>query len=280
MPSTLIGSHADRPKYLRIADVLGRELALGVLGPHGRLASERRLAERFDVNRQTVRAALHELRAAGLIVTERRGTRAAVDHRGPERPARSGASAPRPAPEATGPAPEAPDAFAPSPGAPYAAARTGPRGGVRLIGVPPALAELLGMAPGERTLVHRRRGAAPAAGEPGPRDEVSYLAPTAVAADPLLAAVRERIERGLPVDPRALVDRLTEAERRGPVAETLTLTRGERISPDAARLTVRRTLRDPAGRLLAVTDLDFPGWEQITLRRAPSALADTAFSVR
>ncbi|MFD8985234.1 GntR family transcriptional regulator, partial [Streptomyces sp. NPDC059564] len=72
------GGQAVMPKYQRIAAALRDELDRAAAhGSGGRLPSERTLAARYGVNRQTVRAALQELRADGLIVTGRRGTRAA-----------------------------------------------------------------------------------------------------------------------------------------------------------------------------------------------------------
>ncbi|MEU3778627.1 GntR family transcriptional regulator, partial [Streptomyces sp. NPDC032472] len=72
------GGPAAMPKYQRIAAALRHEIEHAEHGPGGRLPSERTLAARYRVNRQTVRAALQQLREEGLIVTERRGTRSAV----------------------------------------------------------------------------------------------------------------------------------------------------------------------------------------------------------
>ncbi|RSS97646.1 GntR family transcriptional regulator [Streptomyces sp. WAC05292] len=72
------GGPAAVPKYQRIAAALRQELQGAAQGPGGRLPSERALAARYRVNRQTVRAALQQLRDDGLIVTERRGTRSAA----------------------------------------------------------------------------------------------------------------------------------------------------------------------------------------------------------
>lgn len=54
---------AAMPKYQRIAAALRHELARAAGSPGGKLPSERSLAARYGVNRQTVRAALQELRA-------------------------------------------------------------------------------------------------------------------------------------------------------------------------------------------------------------------------
>ncbi|MBO3085225.1 GntR family transcriptional regulator [Cellulomonas fengjieae] len=57
-----------RPLYERVADEIRAELARDA-GTGTRLPSERRLVERFGVSRVTVRAALNELKAQGVLVS-------------------------------------------------------------------------------------------------------------------------------------------------------------------------------------------------------------------
>ncbi|MFE6840873.1 GntR family transcriptional regulator, partial [Streptomyces sp. NPDC057705] len=52
------GGPAAMPKYQRIAAALRRDLERAARTPGGRLPSERSLAARYEVNRQTIRAAL------------------------------------------------------------------------------------------------------------------------------------------------------------------------------------------------------------------------------
>lgn len=64
----------SRSLYEACADVLGREIAQGVLKPGQRLASERALADSLGFTRLTVRRALRELAERGLLEPdERRG---------------------------------------------------------------------------------------------------------------------------------------------------------------------------------------------------------------
>ncbi|MEU6890390.1 GntR family transcriptional regulator [Streptomyces sp. NPDC046557] len=235
---------AAMPKYQRIAAALRRELDRASRSPGGKLPSERSLAERYGVNRQTVRAALQELRAEGLVVTGRRGT--------------------RPAPTA------APTPLAPAParstrpaGAPVATTQ----GRLTLVSVPPSFAALLGMRGGERTLVHHHRELGPA-GETR-RHAVTYLCPRVVARTPELAELRERVAaRDLDLTP--LERWLERAATQGRTVETLTMTRTTHppaTATPACGLTVRRALHDPSGRLLALTDLAFPAWDRLTFHR-------------
>ena len=54
-----------------VADAIRTRLAVGELRPGDRLPPERVLAERLGVGRMTVRQALRELAAEGLLVTSR-----------------------------------------------------------------------------------------------------------------------------------------------------------------------------------------------------------------
>jgi GntR family phosphonate transport system transcriptional regulator len=62
----------DRPVrvWARIADALARDIAAGRPAPGDRLPGEQALAERFDVNRHTVRQALKSLADRGLVRVE------------------------------------------------------------------------------------------------------------------------------------------------------------------------------------------------------------------
>ncbi|MGW6409094.1 GntR family transcriptional regulator [Streptomyces vinaceus] len=246
------GPAAAMPKYQRIAAALRSELERAAHTAGGRLPSERTLAARYQVNRQTVRAALQHLREDGLIVTGRRGTRSAAagtaDTTGTAGTAdTTGTAGPvRPAP-APAPAPE--------------------QSWLTLVSVPPSLAGLLGMRGGERTLVHHRRERGPS-GETL-RDAVTYLCPRVIAGAPELARYRDRPAVVRDEDLGPLHRWLDRAAEQGRVAETLTMTRSSH--PSAAGpgcgLNVRRTLHDDSGRLLAVTDLAFPTWNRLTFHR-------------
>ncbi|MFE2528374.1 GntR family transcriptional regulator [Streptomyces sp. NPDC059382] len=233
------GAPAAMPKYQRIAAALRQELDHTAQIPGARLPSERSLAARYQVNRQTIRAALQHLRADGLIVTGRRGTRPVA--------------APAPVPTA-----------APAIGSVPA------RCWVAYVSPAPTHAALLGMRGGERTLVHHRRERH-SAGETL-QHAVTYLSPVVVAATPELSALcRHGAVRDEDLGPlHRWLDRATATGR---VAETITMTRTSRpsTSSTACRLSVRRTLHDGSGRLLAVTDLTFPTWDRLTFHRDRAA---------
>ncbi|MGW4683748.1 GntR family transcriptional regulator [Streptomyces sp. NPDC004244] len=278
------GGPAAVPKYQRIAAALRQELEAAVHGPDGRLPSERTLAARYRVNRQTVRAALQHLREDGLIVTERRGTRSALPAPPPVGRTADAAAAPPARPGSAGGSvtagPEAgPGGLAEAPPAPVPTA--GPaavaapvaviaQDWLARVSVPPPLAALLGMRDGERTLVHHRRERGPAGQTL--QHAVTYLCPRALARTAELAAYR---------DPATVRDEdlgplhrwLDRAAERGRVAETLTMTRSSHpgSAAPACGLTVRRTLHDDFGRLLAVTDLAFPTWDRLTFHRDRAA---------
>ncbi|WP_406513420.1 winged helix-turn-helix domain-containing protein [Streptomyces sp. NBC_00161] len=251
------GGPAAVPKYQRIAAALRRELE-SAAAPGGRLPSERTLAARYQVNRQTVRAALQHLREDGLVVTGRRGTRSAVEApAAPRRRAAAQAAGPVAVPRA---APAA--ATAAVPAAETAQSR------LTLVTVPPSLAALLGMQGGDRTLVHHRRERGPS-GETL-RQAVTYLCPRVIAESPELARYRYRDRSAVRDEDLGPLHRwLERAADQGRVAETLTMTRSSHPQAAAAvcGLTVRRTLHDGTGRLLAVTDLAFPTWDRLTFHR-------------
>ncbi|MFJ3876158.1 GntR family transcriptional regulator [Streptomyces sp. NPDC090077] len=246
------GGPAAMPKYQRIAAQLRDELDRAARTSGGRLPSERTLAARYEVNRQTVRAALQELRADGLVVTGRRGTRAAV---------LPGSGRPTPAASRTAPA-----------------RRDGPgprltRTRLALVTVPPALGALLGMGGGERTLVHQRHVYGPDGR--AVRHAVTYLCPRAVARTPELAAYLDRPHGARGEDLGPLHRWLERAAARGRTSETITMTRTSHPAgaAPACGLSVRRTVHDGSGRLLAVTDLAFTDWDRLTFHREPEAIA-------
>lgn len=73
------------PLWKSIADTLTREIAQGQYGPGDKLPTESRLAERFGVNRHTVRHALATMVEEGLVFT-RRGAGAFIVQRPAEYP--------------------------------------------------------------------------------------------------------------------------------------------------------------------------------------------------
>ncbi|MFB6821127.1 GntR family transcriptional regulator [Streptomyces virginiae] len=260
------GGQAVMPKYQRIAAALRRDLDRAARTPGGRLPSERSLAARYQVNRQTIRAALQCLREDGLVVTGRRGTRPAV-------------------PVAAGlPVVVAGPIVAAVSGTPAEAPSVGPaptRSWTTYVTVPPSLGTLLGMSGGDRTLVHHHRERGPA-GETL-RDAVTYFSPGAVARSPELAALRNRTATtsAREQDLTALHRWLDRAAAGGRVAEILTMTRvtHPRAAAPACGLTVRRTLHDGSGRLLTVTDLAFPTWDRLTFHRDRRDHATTGFRI-
>ncbi|MGW6685236.1 GntR family transcriptional regulator [Streptomyces sp. NPDC054961] len=263
------GGPAVMPKYQRIAAALRQELDRTALVPGATLPSERSLAVRYQVNRQTIRAALQHLRDDGLVVTGRRGTRPALQHQVPVRQqqeTRQPDPVPAPVTAASVSEPTAPSpATAPEPGS--------AQSWLTLVTLAPALAEQLGMTGGERTLVHHHRENGP--GGRTRRHAVTYLCPRAVAGSPELAGYRERAAAGVrDEDLRPLHLWLERTTRAGRIAETITMTRTtfpRAATPAGGGLSVRRTLYDAAGRLFAVTDLAFPTWDRLTFDRTHPA---------
>ncbi|MFD3696171.1 GntR family transcriptional regulator [Streptomyces sp. NPDC058646] len=242
------GGPAAMPKYQRIAAALRRDLDRTAHTAGGRLPSERSLAARYQVNRQTIRAALQHLREDGLVVTGRRGTRPVAGS--------VAATGPQPAVRPATPAPA--------------------QSWLTLVTVPPSLAALLGMRGGDRTLVHHRRERGPAGD--AVQHAATYLSPGVVARTPELARYRDRAARVRDEDLGPLHRWLERAAADGRLAETITMTRATQPqgpSPTCG-LSVRRTLHDSSGRLLAVTDLSFPTWDRLTFHRDP---AESGFRV-
>ncbi|MFJ6048447.1 winged helix-turn-helix domain-containing protein [Streptomyces sp. NPDC092307] len=280
------GGQAAMPKYQRIAAALRSDLDRAAHAPGGRLPSERSLAARYQVNRQTIRAALQYLREDGLVVTGRRGTRPVVPVPVAAVPALAAAVSGVPAAGSSA-EPSAGSSAEPSAGSsvrPSAGPSAGPaaaRSWAAYVTVPPSLSALLGMAGGDRTLVHHHRERGPA-GETL-RDAVTYFGPGAVARSPELAALRNRAATtgAREQDLLALHRWLDRAAAGGRVAETLTMTRVTHPQTATATcgLTVRRTLHDSSGRLLTVTDLAFPTWDRLTFHRDRRDHATTGFRI-
>ncbi|MEU0370172.1 GntR family transcriptional regulator [Streptomyces sp. NPDC006283] len=228
------------PAYRRIAVALGRDIRDGRIEPGSRLPAERALARRFGVNRQTVRVALQLLREQGFVTTEKRGsfTRA---------------------PAAAAPLVE-PSYF---PGG--ADSLLGPRTEARLnaVSVAPEMAAVLGLAPGETTLVHHHR-TFDADGE-SVQDAITHFTRTAITEVPELRRYHRR-PPGRQPELRLRYEWMDRAGLAPRVRESITVTR-----PDTApsqerhpRLSVRRQVHDARGRLLEVTDLCFsPRWEEV-----------------
>ncbi|MFI5979865.1 GntR family transcriptional regulator [Streptomyces sp. NPDC051555] len=239
MPSPSRGDGpAVMPKYQRIAAALRQELERTARTPGAKLPSERVLAARYQVNRQTVRAALQHLREDGLIVTGRRGTRSVSAVQPPAHPARQSTPA------------------APS------------QNWLTHVTVAPSLAALLSMSGGERTLVHHHRTLGPS-GETL-HHAVTYLCPAVVAGTPELAGYRDRAATApRDEDLRPLHRWLEHVATTARTAETITMTRTTHPSATTAAsgLSVRRTLHDAAGRLLTVTDLAYPTWDRLIFHR-------------
>lgn len=65
---------ADRPVYKQLADLLRDRIHRGELLPGQRLPAEHGLAQEHGISRDSVRKAMQQLRAEGLITTELRGS--------------------------------------------------------------------------------------------------------------------------------------------------------------------------------------------------------------
>ncbi|MFC8948876.1 GntR family transcriptional regulator [Streptomyces rochei] len=158
------------PLYRRVAARLRGELHDGTFPPGGRLPGERRLAEHFEVSRETVRQALEVLRRDGLLATDRRGSHVALP----------------------GPAPQSPASLAFPVGARAARPCAGDRATVSW--EPPSRehAEALGLAPDRPTLVHRYTSSTADGG--GRRTAVTSFSAVALAEVGELARYRGRAD--------------------------------------------------------------------------------------
>lgn len=242
------------PAYVRIAVALGRDIQEQRVAPGERLPSERALAGRFEVNRQTVRSALQLLRDDGLIITGKRGSFAVA----PSRPAVD-------EPADLG--------MVPFPGG--AGTMRGVRSRARLshVSLPPSLAMTLGLRPGQPTLMHHHR----VLDEEGHaiQDAVTYFTPAALSAIPELSRYHRR-PRGHEPDLRLLYQWMERAGLRPRLCESISLSRPDPKRPYASpiQLSVRRHVHDCHDRLLELTDLSFPAsWEHLVFEIASPSMS-------
>ncbi|MFE1384134.1 GntR family transcriptional regulator [Streptomyces sp. NPDC058740] len=232
---------AALPLYLRVAAALRDDLTQRRIAPGSRLPSERHLAHRYHVNRQTVRSALQLLRDDRLVVTDRRGTFAAgAEHEQP----------------------------VPAPAAPRRSFPGGPRAAEALVRAalaweaPPAsLAGRLSLAPGEPTLVHRHTVLTPSGASL--QRSVSWFSRPALAEIPQLARYRRSAERyRQQPDLRLLYHWMHQAGLRTTHRESVGVPQEpdghpqERAAVGAPRLSVHRVVSDQHGHALEVTDID------------------------
>ncbi|MER7521149.1 GntR family transcriptional regulator [Streptomyces sp. NPDC126499] len=241
------GPRAALPLYLRVACALRDDLTQRRISPGSRLPSERHLALRYHVNRQTVRSALQLLREQRLVVTDRRGTFAAAEPAEPERPV------PTPVPLRR--------TF---PGGPRAADSL-VRAALSWEAPPAALAGRLSLAPGEPTLVHRHVVLTPAGA--CLQRSVTWFSRPALTEIPQLARYRPSTGRYRQPDLRLLYHWMHQAGLRTTHRETIgvparspaeaTATADDPTVGDGARLSVHRVVSDQHGHALEVTDIDF-----------------------
>ncbi|MEV4949050.1 GntR family transcriptional regulator [Streptomyces sp. NPDC053755] len=225
------------PLYLRVAAALRDDLADRRLAPGSRLPSERSLAHRYHVNRQTVRSALQLLRDEGRVVTDRRGT-FAVDG-GPQAHVPLLTARRQSFPGGT----EAADALV--------------RAALAWEAPPAALASRLSLVPGEPTLVHRHVVMSPA-GTPLQRS-VSWFSRQALTEIPQLSRYRRGKDAAQQPDLRLLYHWMHQAGLRLTRRESIGVPAGPGtgVGAGAARLIVHRVVSDQHGHALEITDIDF-----------------------
>ncbi|SED92096.1 GntR family transcriptional regulator [Streptomyces sp. TLI_105] len=230
---------ADTPLYLRVAAALREDLAQRRISPGSRLPSERTLSQRYHVNRQTVRSALQLLRDERLVVTDRRGTFAAVDGTGPE-PAAPSLAARRPT----------------FPGGPRAAGAL-VRASLTWEPPPTPLASRLLLTPGEPTLVHRHTVLGPHG--TALQRAVSWFSRPALAEIPQLSRYRRGRDCRRQPDLRLLYHWMHQAGLRITHRESVGVPPGAATTTadGAARLLVHRVVSDQHGHALEITDIDF-----------------------
>ncbi|MEU6881559.1 GntR family transcriptional regulator [Streptomyces sp. NPDC046712] len=225
------------PLYLRVAAALRSDLADRQISPGSRLPSERSLAHRYHVNRQTVRSALRLLREERLVVTDRRGTFAAATEHEPRVPVLT--SRRQSFPGGT----EAADALV--------------RASLSWEAPPTAPARRLALVPGEPTLVHRHVVLSPG-GAPLQRS-VSWFSRQALAEIPQLARYRRGRGTVLQPDLRLLYHWMHQAGLRLTRRESIGVppVSAAGVGDGAARLVVHRVVSDQHGHALEITDIDF-----------------------
>lgn len=213
------------PLYRRIATELLGELHDGTIRPGERLPGERQLAGHFGVSRETVRQALEVLRRDGLVATDRRGSHAAL----------------------TAPPAQSPASLTFPVGAREADPGGTDRAGVSWEAPPAEHAEVLGLAPGRPTLVHRYESGA--ADGRARRTALTSFSAVALAEVEELARYRHRADGRAEAHLRRAYDWMRRAG--------LTLHHRDTITrpSDAASVRVTRRVHDQYGRPLEVTDL-------------------------
>ncbi|MER5884993.1 GntR family transcriptional regulator [Streptomyces sp. NPDC001941] len=224
---------AALPLYLRVATALRDDLDHQRIQPGSRLPSERTLADRFRVNRQTVRSALQFLREQSLVVTDRRGTFAAV------------AAPPPPAAPADGRHPSFPGG----------SVATGAlvRAGLRWQHAPYETALALDLPPSEPTLVHRHL-VLDARGDVVQRT-LTHFSHHALEEIPELGRYRRGKDCEQQPDLRLLYHWMHRAGLRPVRRESIGAS--EHCAPDQVQLTVHREVADQHGHLLELTELHF-----------------------
>jgi DNA-binding GntR family transcriptional regulator len=213
------------PLYRRIAAELLGELRDGTIPPGERLPGERRLAEHFEVSRETVRQALQVLRRDGLVATDRRGSHATLPGPPVETPASSGFPL----------------------GAWCAERGATTRATVTWEAPPPGHAVARGVAPARPTLVHRYRSASADGREL--RTAVTSFSAVALAEVEELGRYRARADGTGAAELRRAYDWMRRAG--------LTLHHRDTITPVAGTPSVRvtRRVRDQYARPLEITEL-------------------------
>lgn len=231
-PVSEAGPRAALPLYLRVAAALRDDLIQRRISPGSRLPSERHLAHRFHVNRQTVRGALQLLRDERLVVTDRRGTFAAEQEQ------------PAPAPTVL---------RRTFPGGPRAADAL-VRAALAWEAPPVALAARLSLTPGEPTLVHRHAVLAPSGASL--QRSVSWFSRPALVEIPQLGRYRRGAERSQQQpDLRLLYHWMHHAGLRTTHRESVGVPQ-DPAAGGTARLSVHRVVSDQHGHALEVTDID------------------------
>jgi DNA-binding GntR family transcriptional regulator len=82
----MIDPDSGVPVHRQLADIIRDQIAGGELVPGQRLRTEPEYMDEYDLGRNVVRQAMSALRAEGLIVTTRQGSKVRVPHDLAERP--------------------------------------------------------------------------------------------------------------------------------------------------------------------------------------------------
>ncbi|MER8186024.1 GntR family transcriptional regulator [Kitasatospora sp. NPDC094015] len=242
--------HTERtaPAYLSIAADLRRAILEGAYPPGRNLPSERGLAARYGVHRQTARAALRHLCDQGLALGDLLGTYVLA---GPNRrPA-----APRPLGRGPG------EGF---PGLLLHPGRSATAAGLLRTGAaPPVAARALGLPAGTRTLTYRHEVRQPDGGLA--QCSRSWFAPALVARVPQLAALAAaagsaRRPDGAPADLGDLFAWTAMAGLRVQTSDGIHLScpggADHHPAGSPCTLTIRRTVTDQQGLAVVVTEFE------------------------